>query len=82
MKKLSDVQREWIAWILIDQREWLDIHIMSQENRMRIQKAYINYEYDNVTERILNFILNAFNSNDGMKNKWKNERAWKIKSNN
>jgi hypothetical protein len=83
MKKLSNIQKEWLGWLLIDQRNWFDKHTDAFETgRLRIRKAYLNMEYDTMTEHLLNYILEEFNKDDGMKNKWKNERAWKIKSNN
>lgn len=83
MKNVTTLQREWLLWLLTDQRDWFDKHIeVSEAGRLRIQKAYLNMEYDTMTEHLLNYILEEYNKDRVIKEKWKNERAWKIKSNN
>ncbi len=83
MKSVTTIQKEWLGWLIIDQRNWFDKHIeLSEAGRLRIRKAYLNKEYDTMTEHLLNYILEEFNKDVVLKEKWKNERAWKIKSNN
>ncbi len=81
MKNVTTIQKEWLAWLLVDQRDWFYKHIeVSEAGRFRIQKAYLNMEYDTMTEHLLNYILEQFNKDVVLKEKWKNERAWKIKT--
>jgi hypothetical protein len=79
MKNVTTLQRDWLGWLLTDQRDWFHKHIEASEaGRFRIQKAYLNMEYDTMTEHLLNYILEQFNKDLVLKEKWKNERAWKI----
>ncbi len=72
MKKLGNIQRDWLGWILTDQRDWFDKHIeISEAGRLRISKAYLNMEYDTMAEHLLNYILEEFNKDEYIVNKWK-----------
>lgn len=72
MKKVTILQRDWLGWILTDQRDWFNKHIEASEaGRLRISKAYLNMEYDTMTEHLLNYILEEFNKDGDIVNKWK-----------
>jgi hypothetical protein len=74
MKKVSKIQREWIAWILWDQRDWLDKEVgVAEKGMILLQKAYLNEEYeeDGPIEWLLNHTRTEFNNNMGLVNKWK-----------
>lgn len=71
MKKLGNIQREWLGWILTSHTQWLNTHIeISELGKIRLEAIYRNGEYNNYIS-FLNHILTEFEKNEEMVNKWK-----------
>ena len=75
-KVLQPIQKKWIGWLLGERWMWLNIHINAQANHQRLNWSYTTGLYDVRTEQLLNFLLNKFNEDDGIKREWYLKNEW------
>jgi hypothetical protein len=73
---LTLLQKKWLGWIIANQWDWLNIHINAPANHQKLNWTYTTGLYDISTKGLLNFILNRFNEDEGIKREWYLKHEW------